>query len=260
RLANTRAWLRQLARASKARAECRRALGVAAREVPTVTPLGVGECLRGAGKRESFLITRSLAGSTPLDVFVLRNLPALAPGRHASVGQRLAVAVGELLARMHEAGIVHHDLHSGNVMVSLTAADEPRLHLLDLHDVRLCRSLSWRASRDNLAVFTRWFLLHVGRADRLRCWQAYFRARFEACDWPAPVGIDPVNRCDALASELETRAHDSVLSFWRQRDGRSLRTNRYYRRVRAPGVAGHVVADLDAEEVASLLADPNEPF
>src|SRR5262249_56867634 len=129
-----------------------------------------------------------------------------------------------------------HDLHSGNVMVSLTTADEPVLHLLDLHDVRIRRPLSWRASRDNLAVFTRWFRLHVGRADRLRCWHAYFRARFESCDWPAPAGIDRSNLYGALASELETRAHDSVLSFWRRRDGRSLRTNRYYRRVRAPGV------------------------
>jgi tRNA A-37 threonylcarbamoyl transferase component Bud32 len=260
RLASARAWLRELARASKARSECHRALGVAARGVPTVTPVAVGERVRGPGKRESFLVTRSLEASTPLDVFVLRDFPALPPRLQNNIRRRLAVALGEFLARMHEAGIVHHDLHAGNVMVGLTETGAPRLHLLDLHSVRIGRALDWPASRDNLVVFNRWFRLHVDRADRLRCWQAYYRARFESCAWPAPAGTDPAGQCGALACELEKRTLDSNVRFWRQRDRRSLASNRYYRRVRGRGGVGHVTTDLDATTAASLLADPDEPF
>jgi tRNA A-37 threonylcarbamoyl transferase component Bud32 len=260
RLANTRARVRELARVSKARSECRRALSVAARGVPTVTPLAVGERVSGLGKRESFLITRSLEGTTPLNVFFQEFLPVLEPRRRVSIRQRLAVALGEFLARMHEAGIVHNDLHAGNVLVALTAADELRLHLVDLHSVRMGRPLGWRASRDNLVVFNRWFDLHVSRTDRLRCWQAYYRARCESCCWPQSIGLAPQDVVGVLARELAKRTHCSLQCFWRQRDQRSLRSNRYYRRVRAHGVVGHVAAELDPTLVAALLADPDEPF
>jgi hypothetical protein len=252
--------LRELARVSKAKSECRRALSVAARSVPTVTPLAIGERMSGLGKRESFLITRSLEGTTPLNVFVQQILPGLDAPRQASIRNRLAIALGEFLARMHEAGIVHHDLHAGNVLVALTESNELRLHLVDLHSVRMGRPLSWRASRSNLVVFNRWFVLHVNRTDRLRCWHAYYRARCESCYWPLSAGFAPQDIAGALARDLATRTHESLERFWRQRDQRSLRTNRYYRRVRGRGVAGHVVADLDPSLVTTLLADPDEPF
>src|SRR5207248_787133 len=66
RLADVRAWLRQLVRPPKARMEFERALHVAARHVPTVVPLAVGERDPGAGPRDSFLITRSLDDAEPL--------------------------------------------------------------------------------------------------------------------------------------------------------------------------------------------------
>src|SRR5205807_9496577 len=61
RVTDARTWLRQLVRPSKARSEYESALAVAARGVPTISPLAFGEqaSLRGG---ESFLITRGLDG------------------------------------------------------------------------------------------------------------------------------------------------------------------------------------------------------
>src|SRR5258708_3715475 len=56
RLPNTRAWLRELVRPSKARMEYNRAEAVAARCVPTITPVALGET-GGWGPGESGLIT-----------------------------------------------------------------------------------------------------------------------------------------------------------------------------------------------------------
>src|SRR5262249_45029751 len=53
RLADNRAWLRQLVRPSQARAEFTRALAVAARDVPTAVPLALGEHRVAAGPGES---------------------------------------------------------------------------------------------------------------------------------------------------------------------------------------------------------------
>src|SRR5262249_56437076 len=49
-------------------------------------------------------------------------------------------------------------------------------------------------------------------------------------------------------------------AFWTDRDRRCLRGNRYYRKVRGPGVAGHAVTDLDEDALTDLVADPDEPF
>ncbi|HZT82378.1 MAG TPA: lipopolysaccharide kinase InaA family protein [Gemmataceae bacterium] len=246
RLANLRARLRELIRPSKARIEHERALAVAARGVPTITPLGVGESADGR-PGDSFLITRSLLDTEPLQAFLERTLPTFAPARQARVRQRLAKALGEFLGRMHEAGVVHHDLHAGNLLVHLGAGDVPRLYLIDLQAVRLGGPLGWRASRDNLVLLNRWLSLRASRSDRLRCWKAYCAERGAA---------DGATR----ARELERATWRSSLSFWARRDRRCLGNNRYFRRVRAAGVVGHAVTDLDRAALAALLADPDEPF
>jgi tRNA A-37 threonylcarbamoyl transferase component Bud32 len=260
RLANARVWLRDLVRPSKARMECERAVGVAARRVSTIAPLAVGERPLGLGRWESFLITAALDGAAPLDAFLENQLLALDSARQTRLRQRLAVVLGQFLARMHDTGIFHHDLHAGNLMIHLDEHDRPTLHLIDLHGVQLGQGLSWTRSRANLVVFNRYFMLHANRSDRLRFFTAYHQARSRSCRWPDMNGIAPDRRVAELARDLEKRTLRSNERFWRQRDRRCLVTNRYYRRVRSAGLVGHVVADLDASALAPMLADPDEPF
>jgi hypothetical protein len=59
---------------------------------------------------------------------------------------------------------------------------------------------------------------------------------------------------------LEKLTWESNLRFWRHRDGRCLRTNRYYRRVHSAQAVGHAVADLDRAILDELLANPDAPF
>ena len=62
RLADTRAWLRELVRPSKARLEWDRTLAVAERGVPTIVPLAFGETCERDRSACSFLATRTLPG------------------------------------------------------------------------------------------------------------------------------------------------------------------------------------------------------
>ncbi len=171
RVHDARAWLREIVRPAKARGEYERCLAVAARGVPTVTPLAVGEAI-GPSPGDSFLITQTL-DAEPLGVFIEQTLPALEPGRRTRLRQRLAVALGRFLARLHSAGVTHDDLHANNLLLVLGDDDEPRLHLIDLHAVRLGAPLGRRARRDNLVILNRWFVMRVSRGDRLRFWKAY---------------------------------------------------------------------------------------
>jgi tRNA A-37 threonylcarbamoyl transferase component Bud32 len=248
RLADVRAWLRQLVRPAKARMEFDRALRVAARRVPTVVPLAVGQ--RGPGPGESFLVTRSLDDAEPLTAFIEATLPALGRARQARVRQRLAVVLGELVARLHEAGIAHRDLHAGNVLVRLEADDRPAVYLIDLHDVRVGRPLSERARLANLVLLNRWFLLRASRSDRRRFWRAY----------AAAGGVPPDANDAGRVRQLERTTWRSNLRFWQHRDRRCLQANRYYLPVRSAAAAGFAVKDLDPTTLAELLADPDAPF
>ncbi len=256
RVSDARAWLRQLVRPSKARCEYESALAVAARGVPTVSPLAFGEqaALRGG---ESVLITRGLDGCIPLNLFLARTLPRLESAHRSRIRQRLAEELGLLVARIHDAGILHNDFHTGNILVCLDADDEIRLYLIDLNSVRLGPPLDQARSLDNLVMLNSWFVLHVNRTDRLRFWKAYFLARGMGT-WAS--GPRACREHLYLAAEVEKRTWQFNLAFWHRHDRRCLRNNRYYRRVRGAGVTGHAVTELEASSLAPLLADPDEPF
>src|SRR5207248_2771291 len=96
-------------------------------------------------------------------------------------------------------------------------------------------------------VFNRWFALRTHRTDRLRFWCAY-------------VSAGGMRGSRQLPDDLEQRTLQSNLAFWRQQDRRCLADNRYFRKVRAGDVSGHAVVDLEADNLAAFLADPDEPL
>jgi tRNA A-37 threonylcarbamoyl transferase component Bud32 len=230
-----------------------RALGVAARGVPTITPLAVGVRCEGPYAGESYLVTGAIEKVMALDVFINTALPSLPPWRLALIRRNLARELGRLIARVHNAGILHRDLHAANLLVRLDPENHIRLFLADLHAVRLGPPLDWRTSRENLVILNRWFSLQVGRTDRRRFWQEYCRARPL---FASQHGHD----LRELARELDGRTWVSNRLFWRQRDRRCLVTNRYYQRVHGNGTSGMVVRDLDRRIADQLLADPDGPF
>jgi tRNA A-37 threonylcarbamoyl transferase component Bud32 len=256
RISDVRSWLRALVRPSKARTEHQRALLVAARGVPTIVPLALGEECPAFGPRDSFLVTRTLDGAMMFHTFVETQLPTLPADRQARLRRHLAVRLGEFIARVHEAGIRHDDLHCGNILVQLAADDQPCFYLVDLQSVHLGPPLGWPASRDNLVVLSRWPSLRTSRTDRLRFWRAYCRAREAHGATPVP----PPAVTKEWARQLEKRTHHSNLEFWRHRDRRCRAINRYYRQVRQGAIEGHAVTDLDRAALAALLADPDAPF
>jgi tRNA A-37 threonylcarbamoyl transferase component Bud32 len=252
RVHNARALLRQLIRPSKSRMECDSAREAARRGVATIAPLAYGETGR-LWPGDSFLITETLPDVEPLDTFLEKTLLSFATERQHRLRLTMATVLGEFVARMHDAGVWHHDLHAGNMLVRLTD-DRPSLFLIDLHASKLGSSLTWEASRDNLIVLGRWFTIRCSRHERWRFWQVYHKTRNQ---WG---GGQPDPTAERLAREVEEKAWRSNLSFWRSRDDRCLVSNRYYQRVKRGAVCGHAVRDLDHDALNVLLRDPDEPF
>ncbi len=247
-IADLRSKLRQVVRTSKGRNEFECALAIASRQVATFEPLAVGETPHG----ESFLITRAIEEAEPLNRFLEQTLPAKAPGERQRMRLVLTEALARFLAHTHNVGVVHPDLHAGNILVRWDPEVPPKLYLIDLHAVRLRGPLTWRQSRDNLVMINRWFVQRSHRPNRRRFWRSYVKHRR---GWNLS---EREERQRAL--ELERATWNSCLRFWRGRDHRCLRTNRYFYRMSGRGCRAWAVRDLPAETLRRLLHDLDNPL
>ena len=81
--------------------------------------------------------------------------------------RRLARELGTLLRRFHDSGVIHRDLHAGNVLVGADGV----LTLIDFHRARRNGSKSARAV--DLCALGHHFLSRTRASDRLRFLRAY---------------------------------------------------------------------------------------
>ena len=176
----------------------------------------------------AWMVSRAVEPATPLDAWHNARAEAGAAGNLKAV-RAASKALAELVARMHDAGVLHHDLHTGNVLVQGQGADV-RLTLMDLHRVSRRRRLSRRRRAANLAQ-----LLHdrrhlTTRSQRLGFLQHYLRASRAA----------GTLRGWQFLIDRYAEAHTRTL--YAARDRRVFRRNKYFARLRTPGGwRGHVV-------------------
>jgi tRNA A-37 threonylcarbamoyl transferase component Bud32 len=198
--------------------------------VPTASVLAVGEKRTGGILRFDCIITEALADVTPLDDFLLEQMPKLPVAVRHALRLRGAAVLAMFVRRLHDSGVLHGDFHSGNVLVRRLEDGRREFVLVDLHMVRCGSSLGLGARMGNLAVFNRFFSLTASRTDRLRFWTHYVR------------GIPYLEgHRHTYARLLEEHTVRSRERFWRRRQRRCMRTNKYFRRVNVRGYRGHTV-------------------
>ncbi len=170
--------------------------------------------------RRSFFVTREVAGAVTAD----RHWATLA-GRPAD-RRRFACALGDLVRRLHAAGVYHNDLKDVNVLVGPGGA----LTLLDLERVRIGRPPGRRRRIKNLVQLERTLGRLTSAPARLRLLGAYL---------------------GAAATRPDRRAWASaVLAAAARKDGRT----RAPAALAGPAVACAIVCQDEAAHIASCLA------
>ena len=138
-------------------------------------------------------------------------------------------AMAELISQMHACGVIHRDLHCGNILVS-GDSNPPKLVLTDLHRLTHRVGLTRLAKTANLAQ-----LLHDLRDTTTRTQRLRFLKHYLACSKSRGTLRGWEYLIDQMARRY-TRKHRA------HRDRRINRKNRYFAPVSpAPGWKGHVV-------------------
>ncbi len=258
RIAGRKALLQNLIRPSKAELEWRAARKIAELGLPTFEPVALGRVERGGVVRDSFLISRGIAQAIPLDQFTTAELET-SPGmpllrsaacQRSELRQRLAVALGELAARVHGAGVEHADFHAANILVRVGPDGRPALWLIDLHKMHFRRRLSSRKRFHNLANLHQFFAGKSTRSDRLRFYRAYRQAGGQRSPWSEHAEI----------TNLEQVLAAGAAAGWIRADRAWERGNRHVRKCDSGAVACRGLATLDGRWLAEVRDNPERLF
>lgn len=170
---------------SRAAAEWRAGRAMREAGLPVVRVVMMGEERRAGALRDAWLATVGVSRAETLTERLRREPPG--PTR-----DRVLAELGALIARMHEAGFLHGDLHGGNLLVSGEEGSET-LHLLDLHTVRRRRAPAPARRRANAAKLVHSLTTVTGEEER--------RTLGAACGVPAGEWPEVL----AAAGRLERR-------------------------------------------------------
>lgn len=171
-----------------------------------------------------WVLTDAVAPGPALDAWHAEQLARGAAGRRAM--GRMSLLLAKLLAATHAAGVVHRDLHCGNVMVGPGGGPV----LMDLHRASHKRFVSRRLRVMNLAQLCHDRTPFTSRSRRLRFLKQYLRAS----------GTGGTLRGWELLISQQARRHTRRQNV--HRDRRIFRRNKYFAPIKlSDHWGGHVV-------------------
>jgi len=251
-----RAALKRLLRGPACQAEWRAGLYALQHGIAAVRPLAYASALRRGGRGCSLLVTEAIEPAYSLHEFWQSVLCDDDPQRRRVEAAALTEPLAELIARAHQAGFEHLDMHAANLLVQPLGPQQYRLLFVDLQSARLGRPVSDRAVVRNLAQLNQWFRRHSTLTERLRFLRVYLRWRSEfetTFEHARPLGLTFEQLVRALARAAERHAR----RLWSARDRRVRPRGRYFAALRLAGgwrgVAYMRCKHPQAESAASRL-------
>lgn len=101
--------------------------------IPAIRPAAYALSLRRGRRRCALLVSEAVEPAVPLDEFWLRLQSDEEAGRRRHDVAQLTERLAEMIARAHQAGFEHLDMHVANVLVQAVAPRRYRTVFVDLH-------------------------------------------------------------------------------------------------------------------------------
>ncbi len=205
------------------------------------------------------LVTEGIEPATPLSDFWLQLLSDPDARRRRADQRQLIEQMAAMIARAHQAGFEHRDMHAANILVQPIGLRRYRTLLVDLHSAQRGASVATHAVVRNLAQLNQWFRRHATIGDRLRFLRSYMRARL-ICE----PHFETARRLDldfpGLVRALDHAAGTHLERLGLRRDHRVGRDGRYFVRLKLAdgwrGPATRSIKHASADSRASQLVFP----
>jgi Ser/Thr protein kinase RdoA (MazF antagonist) len=202
--------------------------------IPAVRPVACTDRVHCAGRMCSLLITEAVEPAYSLSRYWETLQADDDPARRRRDTAYLIDLLAEMIARAHQSGFEHRDMHAANILVHPIAPGRYETVFVDLQSARLGTPLSDRAVVRNLAQLNQWFRRHSSIGDRLRFLRRYLRWRNEyeqAFEHGRPLDLSFGQLVPALVEAAKRHAE----RLWAKRDRRARRSNRYFSRMAIRG-------------------------
>ncbi len=226
--------LRRLVKPAEDEAEWSGGLFALRTGIPAVRPVARTADMTCHQRPCALLITEAIEPVQPLAGFWTQMTSDANVARRRRDAAQLTEQLAEMIARAHQAGFEHLDMHANNILVQTIGPRQYRTVFVDLQSARRGVPISDRAVVRNLAQLNQWFRRHSTAGDRLRFLRAYLRWRNEY-EHAFEHGRALEHDFPDLVAALAAAAHRHADRLWKQRDRRSLRDGRYFTRLRLPG-------------------------
>ncbi len=244
---NLLARMKSLARGSTAACEWSVGRYAATNGIAAVVPVATAtRGPRGIGG-PSLLVTEAVPDVEPLGDYWLR----VRDDRERSM--QLTDSLARLIARAHQCGFRHGDMHPGNILVRRFARAGEAI-FVDLHNVRVGRAVSMREAIANLAQLHQWFRKNSNLTRRFRFLETYISYRARFADVSPLARSFPISPREMI-EQVSLRANEHADRIWSKRDRRAHRTGSYFVRIRTPaGWRGHALLQSKHPAVTAQAA------
>lgn len=233
---------------NKSRKEWKMASLLVDKQIPTGNPIALGVRRRFGLLKESVLVVNGLGPVKDLFDYC-QELSSLPYGAERLGARReLAFALGRLLARTHAEGVLHSDLHGGNILVGQSrGGSRLRLFLIDLHRLKLRRKAGFKDAVRNIAQLAPYFQDMASRTDLIRFLKAY-------------LGNAAGQEIKTYAQAIERQAGKVRQDFYVGRHKRCLRVNRDFAGLASRQLKGYVRRTYLDREFEAFLHDLDSAF
>ena len=166
-----RDYIKHLFVPTKARTEWEVGNALLTKDIKTALPLAISE-----GKRRLLIVTETVTNSEELMEFCQANYEGSMSAEKESEKRILLDKLVVFIRDIHEKGFCHYDLHAGNILIKFGKeqnVSEYDLYLMDLHRVKIFKSVSSNKRMFNLAQIFNSLSSIMTNADKLNFVRSY---------------------------------------------------------------------------------------
>ncbi len=229
---------------TKARTEWVVGNALLGKDINTALPLALSE-----RKTSLLLITETVTNSEDLLGFCQANYEGTLPVEEESKKRILLEKLALFIRDIHDKGFCHYDLHAGNILIQFKKEQNVSdyvLYLMDLHRVKIFKSISIRKRIFNLAQIFNSLSLIMTKADKLDFIRSY-----------GSNALGNITDENKLVWQIDEHSSGIRSIHYRSRQKRCLKESSVFSKKRSEGIKIYFRKGYDTENYQELIEKHN---